>query len=1028
MGSRRQLGPEGGPVNNNGPRGRARWPANLGSPYTLFRDNLHDSILDVYMQSGVARSQSLTREHLAAVAQQPVSEHFHSYMCCSICYENALICAVGKCTHLMCFLCMMRLKNFYDSDSNVHQCPYCKQESDVLVICANPFFAHFAVQKSLYSQEGARELTRSSVESLLRVVSGDTPLDRRMLSRDAVNIKDLFGVFLRTVDVKRDTILKAPGSKMQHLVRKAQQLSIKEREERDPFKDVYNLKQSKPRFYGDHVAAGDGKLVFEHPNIYMLFRAVSSALCWVPECKAHWHTSMPLDAPELLVKAIEKLYQNRHTSFESLNKHLKSKHGLVCCDICQGHFGLKHFICEMPLYRYEDIKAHVRFGDTDRVPPIPAHVMCSACRRMQWDNTELKRHAKSDHFYCNLCDSEGFVCEIFSDYGTLFSHFKTYHYPCEEPDCMFMVFPDDLQLQLHYMSKHPTVHRSQSSRQRKAQPPVQQAAVPVTKITASVCALPTSSLPWDGNIRIVPDAEPVVPEPTPEPEPQAEPKVVSAEFEEWLRKREYLTDPQLRTADKSTELLNAFAQTLINLKLGSTVRQFDFDTFSVNCATRVQCDLERVSALVKSSSFPPRCELWERLPSDFRSHVEEALSDFRVQYGRFVEESISGKSQESGAPNLLDLVKSSMCYLMVFVYSINFHVEYEKLLRVVKASSVEHKVSPNGLMLLNVVEDMVPIASKILVKQAFDWVVNALEGAVNNVSAMKQQPVSLSAVVKKKTKSGSEFSLEVLNPGRDLSKEIGQHKLQKRQEQLLKRMGRKPNAWGKVQEAPDKRAAAPEPEPEPAAPAPESAPEPESSKADKLQEPAVDNERYAISVEDSFKQSLNSDFYAAMVDVIRNALAVNDSKFNATSVEHRLRDTTCIKINQLLMSGTRRFTTLSEFVPMQLLESLQALEPEFYRLVKEARMVNDVEGAAKKWSYRCANALRRCRVEHLEVLDYYLTANAAAMALRSDAEFPSLGDGGSAKSTVTRRNYAQALNVRSSKNFVLLDSEFPALG
>ncbi|GBE60457.1 ZINC FINGER PROTEIN 598 domain containing protein [Babesia ovata] len=1028
MGSRRRFGPEGGPVNGNVPRGRARWPANLGSPYTLFRDNLHDSILDVYMQSGVARLQSLSREQLAAVAQQPVSEHFHSYMCCSICYENALICAVGKCTHLMCFLCMMRLKNFYDDDCNVHQCPYCKQESDVLVIRANPFFAHFAVEQSLYSQEGSRELTRSSIESLLRVLSVDTPFDRSILSQGVVNIKDLFGVFLRTVDMKRDNVMKAPGSKLQHLVRKAQQLSIKEREERDPFKDVYNAKQSRQRFEGDYVVAGEHRLVFEHPNIYMLFRTVSSALCWVPECKAHWHTNMPLDAPELLLKALEKLYQQRHTSFESLNKHLKSKHGLVFCDICQSHLSLKNFVCEMPLYRLEDIKSHVRFGDPDRVPPIPAHVMCSACRRMQWDNTELKRHAKSDHFYCNLCDAEGALCEIFGEYGTLFSHFKTYHYPCEEPDCMFVVFPDDLQLQLHYMSKHPTVHRSSSSRQKKAQPPLQQAVATVTKTAATVCTLPTSSLPWDGNIRIIPDVEPVAPEPTPEPEPQPEQKVVSAEFEEWLRKREYLTDPQLRTSAKSTELLNAFAQTMINLKLGSTVRQFDFDTFSVNCATRVQCDLERVLTIVKSSTFPPRCELWERLPADFQSHVEEVLADFRVQYGSFVEDSISGKSQEAGAPTLLDLVKTSMSYLMVFLYSINFHVEYEKLLRSVKASSVEYKVSPNGLMLLNVLEDMVPMASKILVKQAFDWVVKALEGAVDNVSAMKQQPASLTAVVKKKTKSGSEFSLEVLNPGRDLSKEMGQHKLQKRQEQLLKRMGRKPNAWGKVKDTPEKRATAAEPAPEPEEPAPESTPAPEATPTDKPDEPAVDNERYVISIEDSFRKSLNSDFYAAMVDVIRNALAVNDSKFNVTSPEHRLRETTCIKINQLLMSGTRRFTTLSEFVPMQLLESLQALEPEFYRLVKEARMVNDVDGPAKKWSYRCANALRRCRVEHLEVLDYYLTANAAAMALRSDAEFPSLGNGSGAKSSVTRRNYAQALNVKSSKNFVLLDSEFPALG
>ncbi|GIX62951.1 zinc finger protein 598 domain containing protein, putative [Babesia caballi] len=1034
MNGGRRFGRESGAGSGPAPRSRAKWTASSpASLYTLFRDSLQETILEAYLQSGVARLQGVTREQLAEAAQQAAPEHFHSYLCCSICCENALVCAVGACAHVMCFLCMMRLRNFYDEDCNVYQCPYCKQDSAVLVLCANPFFAHRCTEPELYAQSGAPELTRGRLERLLRLLSDDAPVDRSLLSQEQVNIRDLQGVFLRSVAAKRDRLLQSPDAQLQRLVQKAQRLTIEKREQSEPFRDVYNMRHPRPRMDGEFVVVGEQRLLFESPSMYMLFRVVSSALCWVPECKAAWQTTEPMSTVEDLNRAVDRIYRSRHLSYEALNKHMRNKHGVVFCEVCQGHFRLKKFICEMPLYRCEDIKAHVRQGDPNRVPPIPAHVLCSACHRSQWDLAELKKHAKAEHFFCTICDADSASCDVFTDYHTLFGHFQAHHYPCEEEDCMFIVFSDDLQLQLHYMSKHPHRHRTASS--RKPKPAPQAAEVPAaprkTKTADRVHVLPSNAVAWDGNIRIVPEVEAstVAQDQPQEKAPEKPP--FSAEFEEWLRSRPHLRDSQLQGVGEGKELLDAFALTLINLNLGTTAREFDFDTFSSKCATRVMSDLSRVFEMLKSGTFPPRCETWTRLPADFQDCVEQSLQQLHSEYDAMVEASIAGHSAAVGAPTLLDVVKSYVASITVFLYSINFHVEYEKLLRFVRPASVEHGVSPNALMLLNALEEMLPLTNKILVKQAFDWMVKALEGAVSAASEVQKPAATLSAMVKKKTKSGAEFSLDMLDPGRDLAKEIGQHKQQKRQQQLAKLQGRRNTAWGKgkPEEAPKVPVAGGEP-----SAAVSSAPEQPADPPVAAQPPEppeslmVDSENYVTSVEEGFKKSLNVDFYSAMVSVVRQALTANESKYSAAAPGNRLRETTRMKLNQLVMSGTRRFTTLAEFVPMQTLEALQALEPEFHRLVKEAKNSALVDALAKTWSARCAYALRRCRVEHLEVIDYYLNANAAAVALRSDAEFPALGGRGAPQASGARRNYAQALNLRSSPNFVLMDSEFPALG
>ncbi|KAK1935963.1 hypothetical protein X943_000628 [Babesia divergens] len=1018
MGSGRRSAVDGNTSSAATLRGSATCSPVSGDLYTLFHDSFHDTLLDAFIHSGVARRHGINREQLVEVARLPISEHFHNYLCCSICYENALICVVGTCTHVMCFLCFMRLKNFYKEECDVYQCPYCKQASDCLVICANPIFVHRCVEPSFYKHEGAPELSKSRLEELLRIMALDASVDRKFLSQPDVNIKDVHAVFLESANSLKRRIWSASDMKMHCLSQKMQKLSMDKKAPRDCFRSVYTAKHAKPRLEGEYVVLGDHRLIFENPGIYMLFRVVTSALCWMPECKSLWYTPMPMLTVGDMTKAMDKIYKHRSMSYDSLNKHLKGRHGVVFCETCQDHFSDKKFICEMALYQPEDIKKHIKLGDLDRVPSVPAHVLCSACRRFQWDRSELKKHAKDEHFFCNICDSEGWVCDVFTDYPSIFSHFKTYHYPCEEDNCLFVVFRDDLQLQLHYMSKHPQRHRSSVSRKLKPQPQSQptetSTSVPVTYNCDVSFSL--NSVPWDGTIRIINDEVPV--KACHQPLPKEE--IISAEFEKWLRKSPYLSDPAFQGYSKINALLEAFTRGLIRVNLGSTKYVFDFDTFNVKCATRVLNDLKNVLEMLKSSSFPPRCELWTLLPGDFHSRSQQVLHKLEFDYKSFVEASLSGEVPADGSMSLIDLVKQALSFLVVFLYNINVHTEFDGLLCYVKASSLQYNISPNALMLLNLLEDMVPMTNRILLKQSLDWLIKTLESMLTNASEGKQAHASLSSMVKK-TKVVADFQLDMLDPGSDLTKATDRQKKGKRLQPIIKKQTNISRWNVKVKSN--------EPDPAPAVIS-QSSTSPSSPEApgEKPQSPVIENESYTMSVEDAFKKNLHTNFYSVMVNVIRNALMANESKYNASSPGYRLRDTTRMKINQLATSGNRRFTALSEFVPMQTLESLQALEPEFHRLVKEAKRLDNIDALAKTWSSRCAYVLRRCRVEHLEVIDYYLNTNAAAMALRSDVEFPSLGNQGIPQPLRPRSSYAQALNVPNTSAVVFLESEFPALG
>ncbi|EDO07290.1 uncharacterized protein BBOV_IV009360 [Babesia bovis T2Bo] len=1007
MGGGRRFPPKGGSGGHGGgPRNNTPTPYNATSPYTLFKDSLYDLMFDAYLQSKVSRRHGISRDQLEAIRQHPVSEHFHGYLCCSICYENALICAVGTCDHVMCFLCMMRLKNFYD-DCNIFECPYCKQVSEILVICTNPFFTHACFDLRLYTQDLTPELDLSGLEKLLTILGVDTSKNRTYLSQDQINIKDLHNTFLSS---SRDMIkgIRKPSDKsMQDIIQKTQQLSLEKREQRDPFHDVYNIRHPRPHFHGEMIFVPAHRMLFENFSIYMLFRAVSTALCWSSDCKATWLPPSFPKTKDAMEKAIVNLQSKQFTSFGSLNKHLKSTHGLVICDICQGYFRLKKYICEMPLYRQTDIKLHIKHGDPDSVPAVPPHMLCVACNRYQWDLTELKNHAKTDHFYCNICDSDGYTFDIYTDYAMLYDHYKTYHYPCEEPDCMFVVFPDDLQLHLHYMSKHPHRQRSSTARKPKPPPPNNEARTIDTRPSQYVCQINSTTLLWDGNIRIIKDCTVKCDESSAPPET---PKL-SKEFEAWLLKHPHLKDFSLTKVDNITDILDAFAGTLINLKSDIAIKEYDYDMFNVRCAIRVVSDLHRVVDILKIGKLPPRSSILEHLPADFQRQLDEYVMTLRTEYEAAIESSLSGEATAEQKPSLLNVVKKFLTPSVVFLYSIDLY-EDVKLPRSFRVISEEHRVSPNGLLLFNTLGDMIECTNRIVVKQSFDWLLNALKESIARASEKKTSPASLSAMVKPKNKK--KISLDVLEKGRSIAHMVDRQNQQRRQQRLLPHQERRPSAWGKVEprlpEAEDKE--------------PVECP---TELTDGNTSLSLDNECYVMSVEDCFKQSLNSDFLTVMIKVIKSALGGNAVKYKASSTDYRLRVTTRLKLDQLVMDGPRRFTILSEFVPMQVLESLQALEPEFHRLVKESKH-SDIDSLAKIWSSRCTYALRRCRVEHLEIIDYYLNAKTTAVELKNDDDFPVLGNGNAPQLHKTRRNYAQALNVRNSSKFVLLDSEFPALG
>jgi len=134
-------------------------------------------------------------------------------------------------------------------------------------------------------------------------------------------------------------------------------------------------------------------------------------------------------------------------SLSDLQTHLKRDHDhSVFCEICLNH--RQCFVPEQTVYTTTTLAEHAK----------SEHASCEFCRGEKFYSIdELLYHMNQVHFKCIVCDRLDYRNEYYGNYDALNNHSNEAHFPCEYPECReqrFVVFPDEEDLQLHWLEKH----------------------------------------------------------------------------------------------------------------------------------------------------------------------------------------------------------------------------------------------------------------------------------------------------------------------------------------------------------------------------------------------------------------------------------------------------------------------------------------------------------------------------------------------------------------------------------------------
>lgn len=67
---------------------------------------------------------------------------------------------------------------------------------------------------------------------------------------------------------------------------------------------------------------------------------------------------------------------------------------------------LQIFTSERKCYPRKDLAQHRRKGDADDTS-YKGHPLCEFCDKRYFDNDELLKHLRRDHYFCHFCESSG---------------------------------------------------------------------------------------------------------------------------------------------------------------------------------------------------------------------------------------------------------------------------------------------------------------------------------------------------------------------------------------------------------------------------------------------------------------------------------------------------------------------------------------------------------------------------------------------------------------------------------------------
>lgn len=142
------------------------------------------------------------------------------------------------------------------------------------------------------------------------------------------------------------------------------------------------------------------------------------------------------------------------SSFALLRNHVRKEHNRTYCDLCVEH--LKIFPGERTAYTRRDMARHQSQGDVDDTSH-KGHPLCKFCDVRYFDNDELYRHLRRDHYYCHFCGDD-YRLQYYRNYEYLRAHFREEHFLCEEGDCrnetFTAAFRTEIDLKAHRAQQH----------------------------------------------------------------------------------------------------------------------------------------------------------------------------------------------------------------------------------------------------------------------------------------------------------------------------------------------------------------------------------------------------------------------------------------------------------------------------------------------------------------------------------------------------------------------------------------------
>lgn len=152
------------------------------------------------------------------------------------------------------------------------------------------------------------------------------------------------------------------------------------------------------------------------------------------------------------------------TNFGMLRTHVRREHHRTFCDLCVEH--LRIFPNERTAYSKKDLARHLHTGDVDDTSH-KGHPLCQFCDVRYFDNDELYRHLRKEHYFCHFCGDD-YRLQYYRNYEYLRDHFRQEHFLCEEGDCrnetFTAAFRSEIDLKAHRAQHH---NRSMTKAQAK---------------------------------------------------------------------------------------------------------------------------------------------------------------------------------------------------------------------------------------------------------------------------------------------------------------------------------------------------------------------------------------------------------------------------------------------------------------------------------------------------------------------------------------------------------------------------------